>query len=179
MAVPFGDQILLPFDPSNVLHAATKQYVDAGLSGKQAADTELAAIAALAPTSGNVITGNGTTWLSSAPAVPAFSTRVETIADSASLTGNSASGATQVGVTSALTQNAAVNPPSNGTIGAPYRYIITASGGTRTVTPTGFAASTDDGDGVAISVASGKTVSIFAEYIGSGGWLYGGYKLQL
>ena len=32
MAVPFGDQILLPFDPSNVLHAATKQYVD-GLNG--------------------------------------------------------------------------------------------------------------------------------------------------
>jgi len=146
--------------------------------GAQASSSKLTDIAALTATSGNVVTGNGTTWVSSAPANPAFSTKVETIADSASLTGNSASGATQVGVCAALTQAAAVNPPSNGTVGAPYRYVITASGGTRVVTPTGFVANTDDGDGVAISVASGKTVSIFTEYIGSAGWLYGGYKLQ-
>ena len=146
--------------------------------GAQASSSKLTDIAALTATSGNVVTGNGTTWVSSAPANPAFSTKVETIADSASLTGNSASGATQVGVTAALTQAAAVNPPSNGTVGAPYRYVITASGGTRIVTPTGFVANTDDGDGVAISVATGKTVSIFAEYIGAAGWLYGGYKLQ-
>jgi hypothetical protein len=138
---------------------------------------KLTDIAALTATSGNVITGNGTTWTSAAPASPAFSARVETIASSSSLTGNSASGATQVGVCTALTSDAAVNAPSNGTVGAPYRYILTASGATRICTPTGFAGSTDNGTGTAISVPSGKTVSIFAQYIGSSGWLYGGYEL--
>lgn len=151
---------------------------DLGLAALyQPLDSDLTTLAGLTPTSGNVVTGNGSAWTSAAPASPAFSTKVETIADSSSLTGNSASGATQVGVTTALTSDAAVNAPSNGTVGAPYRYIITASGGSRTVTPTGFAASTDNGSGAAIVVASGKTVSIFAQYIGSSGWLYGGYEL--
>jgi uncharacterized Zn ribbon protein len=145
--------------------------------GAQAASSKLTDIAALTATSGNVITGNGTTWTSAAPAASPWSARVETIADSSSLTGDSASGATQVGVCTALTSDAAVNAPSNGYVGAPYRYVITASGGTRVCTPTGFAASTDNGSGAAISVPSGKTVSIFAQYIGTSGWLYGGYEL--
>jgi hypothetical protein len=111
--------------------------------------------------------GNGLDW----------SDRVETLSDSSSLTGNSQSGLIQVGVCTSLSQNAAVNAPSNGSVGAPYRYILTASGGARTVTPTGFAASTDNGSGSAISVPSGKTIVIFSQYIGSSGWLYGGYEL--
>jgi len=111
--------------------------------------------------------GNGLVW----------SQRVESIADTSSLTGNSLSGLIQVGVCTALTQAAAVNPPSNGSVGAPYRYILTASGGARVVTPTGFAGSTDNGTGVAVSVPSGKTIVIFTQYIGSSGWLYGGYEL--
>jgi len=111
--------------------------------------------------------GNGLDW----------SDRVETIADSSSMTGNALSGLIQVGVCTALTQAAAVNPPSNGYVGAPYRYVLTASGGARVVTPTGFAASTDNGSGAAVSVPSGKTIVIFSQYIGASGWLYGGYEL--
>lgn len=151
---------------------------DLGLAALyQPLDSDLTAIAALTQTNGNVITSNGTAWTSAAPVAPAFSTRVETIADAASLTGNSASGATQVGVCTSLSQAATVNPPSNGTVGAPYRYILTASGGTRVVTPSGFAASTDNGSGVAVSVATGKTIVIYSQYIGTSGWLYGGYEL--
>lgn len=139
--------------------------------------SKLTDIAALTATTGNVITGNGTTWTSAAPAVPAWSTKVETIADGASLTGDSLSGAIQVGVCTALTQAATVNPPSNGYVGAVYRYILTASGGARVVTPSGFAASTDNGSGAAVSVPSGKTISIYTQYIGASGWLYGGYEL--
>jgi hypothetical protein len=157
---------------------AAAQIVTLGLAALfQPLASKLTDIAALTATSGNVITGNGTTWVSSAPSAPAFSARVETIASSSSLTGDSASGATQVGVCTALTSDAAVNAPSNGTVGAPYRYILTASGGARVCTPTGFAGSTDNGTGAAISVPSGKTISIFAQYIGSSGWLYGGYEL--
>ncbi len=46
----------------------------------QAYDADLAAIAALTPTNGNVITGNGTTWVSQAPsgaALPTFIARDE------------------------------------------------------------------------------------------------------
>jgi hypothetical protein len=145
--------------------------------GAQPVDADLTAIAALSQTSGNVITSNGTAWTSAAPAASPWSARVETIADSSSLTGDAASGATQVGVCTALTSDTAVNAPSNGYVGAPYRYVITASGGTRVCTPTGFAGSTDNGTGTAVSVASGKTVVFFAQYIGSSGWLYGGYEL--
>lgn len=149
---------------------------DLGLAALyQPLDSDLTAIAALTQTNGNVLTSNGTAWTSAA--LPAFSTRVETIADAASLTGDSVSGAIQVGVCTSLSQAATVNPPSNGTVGAPYRYILTASGGTRVVTPSGFAASTDNGSGAAVSVASGKTIVIYSQYIGSSGWLYGGYEL--
>lgn len=111
--------------------------------------------------------GNGLDW----------SDRVETLADGSSLTGNSQSGLVQVGVCTSLSQNATINPPNNGSVGTPYRYIITASGGTRTVTPSGWAGSTDNGTGATVSVPSGKTIVVFGQYIGSSGWLYGGYEL--
>lgn len=159
---------------------ATAQVATLGLAALyQPLASKLTDIAALTATSGNVITGNGTTWTSAAPAVPAWSTKVETIADASSLTGDSQSGLIQVGVCTALTQAATVNPPSNGYVGAVYRYILTASGGARVVTPSGFAASTDNGSGAAVSVPSGKTISIYAQYVGSSGWLYGGYELVL
>ncbi|HTF49428.1 MAG TPA: hypothetical protein VK735_18455 [Pseudonocardia sp.] len=148
-------------------------YIDTtadAIYGPKAAGAWGGATSLIGPTGSTGATGadgNGLVW----------SQRVETIADSSSLTGNALSGLIQVGVCAALTQAAAVNPPSNGSVGAPYRYILTASGGTRVVTPTGFAASTDNGSGSAISVASGKTVVIFAQYIGASGWLYGGYEL--
>jgi microcystin-dependent protein len=60
--------------PSVTATATELNYVDGvtsaiqtQLDAKQPLDSELTAIAALTPTSGNVITGNGTTWVSSAP----------------------------------------------------------------------------------------------------------------
>jgi len=147
------------------------------LAAKQPLDGDLTAIAALAPTAGDVLTYAGSAWTADAPAGSAWSDRVETLTDSSSLTGNALSGLIQVGVCTALTQAAAVNPPSNGYVGAPYRYVLTASGGNRVVTPTGFAASTDNGSGAAVTVNTGKTIVIFSQYIGASGWLYGGYEL--
>lgn len=175
---PTNDDILQRKAGAWTNRTIAQLLTDLGLAALyQPLDGDLTAIAALTQTSGNVLTSNGTAWTSAVPAPPVWSAKVETIADSSSMTGDSASGATQVGVCTSLSQNTVINAPANGYVGAPYRYIITATGGTRTVTPSGFAASTDNGSGAVISVSAGKTISVFAQYVGSSGWLYGGYEL--
>jgi hypothetical protein len=185
MAVPFGDQILLPFDPSNALHAATKQYVDSGLAakadtpalaGKQDVDPDLTAFAALTPSAGQSIVWNGSAWVAGAPTGVAWSDRVETLADSATLSPNALSGLIQSGVCTALNQDATLNAPTNGSQAQPYTAIIKANTAARTIS---FASFTPTGDWGTTSyqIASGKWGIFTFRYISAIGWVIAG-KLQ-
>jgi hypothetical protein len=106
-----------------------------------------------------------------------WSTQVETLSDGSSISPNANSGATKVGSCTSLSQSTTLNAPSNGYVGATYRAQLTASGtGPWTITLSGWVGTTDNST-AAISLPTGKTVSILGEYCGAG-WLYGGYTLQ-
>lgn len=65
MARRFLVPIELPGDPGSALYAAPKQYVDTAVATRQAADTDLTAIAALAPADGSVLRRLAGAWSSS------------------------------------------------------------------------------------------------------------------
>lgn len=82
MVRKFGTPVELPGDPASDLHAAPKQYVDTGLAGKsdtghthsyQPLDSDLTAIAALAPADGSYLQRASGVWVSR--------TATETLAD--------------------------------------------------------------------------------------------------
>lgn len=171
----FG-QILLPNDPGAPLQAGTKQYIDAATGACQPLDADLTTIAGLSQTTGNVITSNGTAWTSAAPVPPVWSSFVETLVDGTTISPDCVNGAIRVGSLTSLSQNTTLNAPANGAVGATYRAQITAFGGNWTITLSGWVGTTDNST-AAVTVPSGKTISILGEYCGAG-WLYGGYTLQ-
>jgi hypothetical protein len=229
MARQFTTQILLPNDPASSLQAATKQYVDNGLGGRQPVDADLTAIAVLTPTDGDVLQRVSGSWVNrtvaqlksalgytasdvgaqpvdtdlttiagltptdgdvlqrvsgawtsgppAAPDPPAWSTHVETLTDSTSVTPDALSGLIQVGVWTCATATPTLNPPDNGSQGQTYRVIVLGSGADRVITLSGFVASTDDPT-AAVTVPSGKWCSLIFEYISAIGWLYEGKKTQ-
>jgi hypothetical protein len=118
-----------------------------------------------------------TTGLSWVPApAPAWSGQVETLADSATLNPDAQNGAIKGGSCASLSSDTTLNAPANGAVLAVYRVQITASGGSRTVTLSGWTGTSDNATS-AVVVPSGKTASIIGEYCVNG-WLYGGYTLQ-
>lgn len=62
MARVFTSPVVLPADPSSSNHASNKNYVDTGLSGKQASSSDLTAIAALTPTNDDVVQRKAGSW---------------------------------------------------------------------------------------------------------------------
>ena len=103
--------------------------------------------------------------------------QVETLADAASISPDAQNGLIKCGVCTSLNQDTTLSAPVNGSQGQTYRAIIKANAATRVVTLSGWIGSTDDAT-TALSVPSGKYVSILGEFISAVGWLYGGAKLQ-
>lgn len=60
----FTTPIELPADAANAMEAVPKQQLDAGLAGKQTADTDLSAIAALSPADNDVLQRKSGAWTS-------------------------------------------------------------------------------------------------------------------
>lgn len=63
MARVFTSPIVLPADPSSSNHASNKNYVDTGLSGKQASSADLTSIAGLSPSNDDVIQRKSGSWV--------------------------------------------------------------------------------------------------------------------
>lgn len=114
-------------------------------------------------------------WQYSAPPVSAWTDRVETLADGASVNPNANNGLIQCGIWVCATATPTLFAPANGSQGQTYRVIVQASGAQRVITLSGFVASLDDPT-TAVTIASGKWKSLLFEYIAAIGWLYEGWK---
>lgn len=114
-------------------------------------------------------------WQYSAPPTSGWADRVETLTDGSSVSPNANNGFTQAGIWVCATATPTLFAPANGSQGQTYRVIVNASGAQRVITLSGFVASTDDPTS-AVTVASGKWVSLLFEYISAVGWLYEGKK---
>jgi hypothetical protein len=114
-------------------------------------------------------------WQYLTPPTPSWVDRVETLTDGASVSPNAANGLVQCGIWTCATATPTLFAPANGAQGQPYRVVINASAAQRVITLSGFVASTDDPT-TAVTVASGKWVSLYFEYIAAIGWLYCGKK---
>jgi hypothetical protein len=146
----FTQQIQVPNDPGSALEVSTKQY----------ADTKAAVVHSHAYSD---ITG-----------VP---DPVSTITDSSSVTPDANFGSSKVFMWTVALGNAVLNAPSNPDEGQIIRVCMKASGAIRTITLTGFIASTDYST-AAIAIPSGKWLTLSFQYIADIGWQIVGKVLQ-
>jgi hypothetical protein len=140
----------------------------------QPLDADLTAIAALSPSEGQVLTFASSTWTAADPSGGSdWSDEVETLADSATLSPDAVSGAVKCGVCTALNQDASLSAPINGSQGQTYRAIIKANAANRTITFSGFVASSDWST-AAYTITSGKWGIFSFVYVSAIGWLIAG-----
>ena len=170
MARQFITPIVLPGNPAAALQAVPQQYCDTKVASVTAADSSIV----VAGTSTAPTVAVGTITYATLPTRTYSVTDVTGSGQSVQLATNS--GQYQTAVWTMATADATMLAPTDMSVGDTLKVFVRASGAARTVTPSGFIASTDFST-AARTIASGKT-AIFTFACVSSGAMVAGYLVQ-